>query len=136
MAPSKTLPPVSSNQTCKKCKNKLQTKDDLFIKCSGLCCLTYHTACVNVGKRNYNALTANTTNLKWLCDHCKVVMCDADGSLISSTITWNTKDALLLNKILTKINFLATTICEMKDELSTIRDSHGKCKTSVNLAHN
>lgn len=132
MAPSKTLP---ADQYCNLCKNKQPSKDDLFVKCTGLCGHTFHINCVNVGKREYNALNANSKNMKWMCDHCEVVLCDSDGSLISSTITWNTKDAPLLNKILSKIDSLATIIYEMKTEIIELRAPQNVlAKTSANVA--
>lgn len=110
---------MKCNQNCNKCKKSIT---DLIVKCSGLCGSFFHTACANLGKREYNALTLNEKNLKWFCDDCEGVLCDTDGSVLSSTISWDTKDAPLLNKILNKINILFNAMVDMKSELTSLKD--------------
>ena len=62
LIPLQTWQPLRKDHLCYKCENEEgDSKDLVFVTCSGGCLKTYHTACIGLMKKVDD----------WICDTCQ-----------------------------------------------------------------
>lgn len=57
---------------CKKCYLPVNTKDQQYIYCNGLCAAVHHAICVGLNTVQLAAVSPPNKNSFWLCDECLV----------------------------------------------------------------
>lgn len=102
------------------CNNKPASEEDLMVRCSGICNSMYHVSCIKIGKRGFNAITSYPKNIRWFCGNCESTLFDVDGCLVTSSISNDTKEAVLFNKILAQIQTLSAALNEVRTDISVL----------------
>lgn len=55
---------------CRNCLHQVDTKEQPFVCCNGLCTDVYHATCVGLNKEAVAAVSPPNRNSFWLCDDC------------------------------------------------------------------
>lgn len=127
-----------SDSVCNICKNSNNIKDVNFVKCAGLCGFNFHIQCVKIGKREFNSVTSNSKNIKWVCDACECALFDIDGRLTSGTTSGNNhlEDAPVFQKILRKIEELTNMMTTVTSELNNLKSTYNYKENTENIVAN